>query len=211
MSGQNRSSAVMAQRLDHKDPLQFFPTPLWATRAFCEHVLDIRGKTVWEPASGEGHMYRPLTEYAKYVVGSDVIDYYGTGDGIVHDFLQPFLPAAMDGFIPDWVITNPPFRLGQEFVIRGLQIARIGVAVFVRTAFLESRPRYKALYSRQPPSIVAQYVERVPLLKRRVSQTTGTATAYCWLVWYREPPWPHTRLMWIPPSRKMLERPGDYD
>lgn len=36
--GQNRSTAVMQQRLrdDVPDPLDYFPTPPWATRALCE-------------------------------------------------------------------------------------------------------------------------------------------------------------------------------
>ena len=35
---QNRSSAVMAQRKEPPDSLDFFPTPPWATRALCERL-----------------------------------------------------------------------------------------------------------------------------------------------------------------------------
>lgn len=33
------STAVMARRVEPADSLDFFPTPPWATRAFCEHVM----------------------------------------------------------------------------------------------------------------------------------------------------------------------------
>ena len=33
------STAVMARRVEPADSLDYFPTPPWATRAFCEHVL----------------------------------------------------------------------------------------------------------------------------------------------------------------------------
>lgn len=36
---QNVSTAVMQRRVEAPDSLDFFPTPPWATRALCEHVL----------------------------------------------------------------------------------------------------------------------------------------------------------------------------
>ena len=73
---QNTSSAVMAQRVEAPDSLDFFPTPPWATRALCEIVLrEFRLGAVWEPACGEGHMSETLREYAVSVFASDVHDY----------------------------------------------------------------------------------------------------------------------------------------
>jgi len=37
------------------------------------------------------------------------------------------------------------------------------------------------------------------------------ATAYCWVVWYTKGTEGFTQFMWIPPCRKQLEKPGDYD
>lgn len=119
---QNTSHAVMAQRVEAHDSLDHFPTPPWATRALCEHVIELRGRTVWEPACGEGYMAKPLKEYA----------------------------ASM-----------------------------------------------------------AQFVERVPMVKGRLDQGASTATSYCWLVWRRHSCTP-TMLQWIPPCRAKLERAEDY-
>jgi hypothetical protein len=200
--GQNTSTAVMARRVEPPDSLDFFPTPPWATRALAEHVIDLHGTRVWEPACGEGHMARPLAEYAAGVFSSDARDY---GGNAVHDFLFPYCPAGLGAV--DWVVTNPPFRLAEQFVARGLEVANSGVALLVRTTFLEGVARYQDLFRPTPPEIIAQFAERVPMLKGRLEQDASTATAYCWIVWRRLQA---TRLLWIPPCRDRLERRGDY-
>jgi hypothetical protein len=207
---QNRSHAVMAQRAEPSDSLDFFPTHPWATRALCEHVLPLKGRTVWEPAAGKGDMVRPLREYADIVVASDVHD-YGEGDETFfqHDFLMPYVPFVVGR--AHWIITNPPFRLAEQFITRGLEIAREGVAVLVRSVSVESVGRYENLFSVRPPSIIAQFVERVPMVKGRLDKDASTATSYAWLVFERLPSGRPTRFVWIPPCRKKLERPGDYD
>jgi len=202
---QNTSTAVMQRRVEPHDSLDFFPTPPWATRALCERVLgggdSLSSLSVWEPACGEGHMARPLAEYFTEVYSSDV-HLYGHGD--VVDFLMP----SPLGF--DWVITNPPFRLGLEFAFAALGRARKGVALLVRIAFLESVGRYYGLFRVRPPTIIAQFAERVPMVKGRLSNKATTATAYCWLVWMQG--WRgQTEFQWIPPCRKNLEREGDYE
>lgn len=207
-------TAVMARRVEPPDSLDFFPTPPWATRALCEHVLPyavgrrpgaVEG-TVWEPACGAGDMARPLAEYFAHVHASDVHPY---GHGEVADFLWPSLDrgtSAADGPV-DWVITNPPFRLGLQFVLRARRVARAGVAMLVRMAFLESIERYEGLFRQHPPTI-GIFTERVPMFRGRLDPAGSTATAYVWLVWSRDVP-PKAPL-WIPPCRKTLERPDDY-
>lgn len=207
---QNRSHAVMSQRSEPHDSLDHFPTPPWATRALCEHVLrpdfsfpGIKGLVAWDPACGEGAMARPLNEYFRLVLASDIHD-YGCGYG-VHDFLMPYLPLG--GTSADWIIFNPPFRLGEAFVRRALPLAKVGVAALVRTAFLESQDRFK-LYSEHPPAVVAQFVERVPMVKGRLQRDASTATAYCWIVWRKGET--DTRFKWIPPCKKQLDRDADW-
>lgn len=207
---QNISHAVMAQRHEAADSLDLFPTPGFATRALCEQLLalghDLGMSSVWEPACGLGHMSRVLCEYFAAVYSSDAFDY---GRGAVGDFLfSP--PETAGGF--DWIITNPPFRLAAQFSAQALRLTRIGVALLVRTAFLEGGDRYRQIYSINPPTYVFQFAERVPMCKGRVDPEISTATAYCWLVWYgQERRNAESLLRWIAPCRKRLERPGDYD
>ena len=228
MMPQNTSPAVMAQLHDRSDHLQDYPTPPWATRALCEMLvhngLSLSRKRVWEPAANRGFMVRPLAEYFETVFGSDVHD-YGCGYQ-TRDFLLPYVDEVPRW---DWVATNPPYRLGLDFALRALDVATDGVALFMRTQWVEGEDRHRRLFGRRPPAAIWQFTERVPLLKGRcvrsgtrydglnaggepVEKTASTATAYAWFVWlpreYRGQP---TAFGWIPPCRRELERPGDYD
>lgn len=204
---QNTSHAVMAQRAEPDDSPDDFPTPPWATRGLIEYILEdrksLRELTCLEPACGAGHMAKVLEEYFRTVQAADAYHY---GYGQIRDFLS--YPYETNAF--DWVITNPPFRLAEDFVLRSLLVARKGVAVLVRTVFLESSGRYQAIFRDTPPSKFAQFVERVPMVKGRLDKKATTATGYAWLVWEKTAP-SSPRLMWIPPCRKALEREGDYD
>lgn len=204
MNTQNKSHAVMAHRHEPRESFDDFPTPPWATRALIEYVLgtkDIENSTCREPACGRGYMAMTLKEYFGDVYSSDIID-YGYGDNI--DFLSS---KVFDK--TDWIITNPPFKLAEEFIVRGLKIANRGVAVLVRTVFLEGIGRYERLFSLHPPSVVAQFVERVPIIKGRIDPKATTATGYAWLVWDKIISKP-TEITWIPPCRKKLELKADY-
>lgn len=202
---QNTSHAVMAQRVEAKDSLDDFPTPPWATRALLEHVIrgaELSGQTCWEPACGRGHMSKVLWEYFAKVRSTDA---HGYGYGDVADYLVA--KPAKGGY--DWLITNPPFRLAEEFALKALKEARVGVAMLVRTVFIESVGRYRNLFDPFPPTFFAQFTERVPMVKGRLDSRASTATGYCWIVW-RKPLADQTKVVWIPPCRKLLEKPDDY-
>jgi len=148
-------------------------------------------------------MVRPLAEYFGRV---DAADAYHYGFAPVRDFLT----YPYEALSHDWVITNPPFRLAEEFVERALTVARKGVAILARTVFLESVGRYESIFSVMPPTKFAQFSERVPMVKGRVDPKASTATGYAWFVWEKEAQTNHPRLMWVPPCRRDLERDGDY-
>ena len=207
MTAQNRSTAVMQARHEPHHSLDDFPTPPWATRALCEWLSNatdgkIAAQTCREPAANRGHMVWPLREYFASVEGSDIFD-YGAG------FIQADYLAGPQPPMVDWTITNPPFRLAQDFIIRALSASRVGVAMLVRSAFLEGIARHRNLFSCHPPAAVLQFTERVVIHRGKLSPKGSTATAYCWLVFstaYSE----DTRLYWIAPCRKRLESASDY-
>lgn len=218
---QNRSSAVMQQRSEAHDSLDDFPTPPYATRALCEWLRNQGGrilydKTCREPAANRGFMVAPLTEYFRSVDAADINDY---GVGLpVRDYLFGEMPEPVH-----WTITNPPFRLAEQFIARALATSTSGIAMLVRSAYLESEGRYESLFSVNPPSHVLIFVDRVVMLKGRLVQSgaidpfadkpgtkASTATSYAWLVWMKNRPWVPTELHWLKPRRRQLERPGDY-
>lgn len=198
-------------RKSSKDGPEDYPTQPWATRALLTHVIpgDYSRSVVWEPAANRGYMARPLTEFFGQVIATDKFDY---GLGLYQvDFLEGPTPADQ-GLSVDWIITNPPFNLAEAFIIRALGIARAGVAMFVRTSFLEGLERLDKLFKPCPPTLVAPFAERVPLVQGRVDPKAATQMPYCWMVWQRGVDTAEgSRLVWIPGCRKQLERPGDYD
>lgn len=203
---QNTSHAVMAQRSEPKDSPDDFPTPPWATRALLEHILnksELANQSCLEPACGAGHMDKVLKNYFAYTKASDAYDYnYGN----VADFLTHPIQAKST----DWVITNPPFRLAEEFISRSFDVARNGVAILARTVFLESVGRYERIFKDNPPSKFAQFSERVPMVRGRLDKKASTATGYAWIVWDFKNSNDKPEVTWVPPCRKKLERNDDY-
>jgi hypothetical protein len=208
---QNRSHAVMQQRSEADDSLDDFPTQPWGTRALIEKVLTRFGLfkgPVWEPACNRGFMARPLSEYFNKVYSTDVHNYGWAGMHAIADFLFPSTSPPSDLGSIAWTITNPPFRLAEEFIAKARATSTVGCAMLVRSAFLEGVGRYNRLFSVTPPTVVAQFVERLPMVKGRVDPKASTATSYAWLVWaHGVAPQP---TFWIPPCRAKLERADDY-
>ncbi|MBY6120241.1 hypothetical protein KUV64_13975 [Mameliella alba] len=218
---QNRSSAVMQRRSEPHNSLDDFPTPPWATRALCEWIEPRPGDCiVREPAANRGHMVRPLMEYFHAVEASDVHDYG------VHLPVRDYLFGPLD--CTDWTITNPPFRLAQQFIERALETSDCGVAMLVRTSFLEGVTRHRELFTLSPPTDILQFTERVVMQKGVLRDPAveywdpqakdgagnwkkpSTATSYCWLVWDLHCRCEYPRFHWVAPCRRRLERPGDY-
>lgn len=214
-------SAVMASKLtpaedDLYGKLDFYPTPPWAARALMIVLAQLSVKwpmldqTLWEPAAGQGHMAETLRPFFRQVYGSDVHDYgcgYDVGSFVGHGQDVAECPLA-----PDWIITNPPFTLAASFILRALREAREGVAMLLRTAFVEGADRYQKLFRDQPPTVLAPFAERVPMVKGRWDPAATTATSYAWFVWLKRggelvaprTPW------WIPPGqRQRLTKAGD--
>ena len=204
------------QRLSPKESLDPFPTPPWATRALFIRVLadlwplgGAHNPVVHEPACGAGHMVKVLDEFTNHAKASDILDYGLAGQQIADytDWRERF------GRV-DWTITNPPYSQAQKFIQRALDLSETGVAMLLRTTFLEGIARYETLFSKRPPAIVAPFTERVTMQRGRLRETKGSMIPYCWFVWYREGgDWPNAapRIRWIPPCRAELTHPGDYD
>lgn len=233
---QNTSSAVMQQRAEAHNSLEDFPTPPWATRALIDYVIlpmTVPGQlghwTAREPCCNRGYMALPLVERFRHVIATDIFDYGFAGHEATVDYLWPSrLQEA------EWTVANPPFRLAEQFILRSFETPGwLGSAMLVRTSFLEGVERYRNIFAphKYPPTIVAQFSERVvmhkgvlrdpsktywnpngrdPETRKKTGawQTPSTATSYCWLVWMRDKP--RKPPIWIPPCRKLLERPGDY-
>lgn len=227
MSRGLRSAAVMNRRHEPHDSLDDFPTPGWATRAVCEALqaqgISLANSAAWDPCCNRGFMVNPLNEYFGVTTATDIHDYGFAGMDEQQDFL---LYNESTAPVADWIFINPPFKLGLHFIRQALRLTQRGVAVFVRTNFVEGQERYKELFVPTPESMFMPFVERVVLWKGvmldpdkhicRVSEKgevtvekPTTATSYCWLIFEKGHVGPG-KLIRIAPCRKRLTRPGDY-
>lgn len=187
-----------------RDGLEDFPTPPWAVRALLQRLGDVAGFSVREPACNRGQMVRVLAGAFRAVHASDVHD-YGAGFR-VRDYLDGPVPGLVD-----YTITNPPFRHAETFIDRALRSSRRGVAMLVRLQFLEGVGRFDRLFSDRPPTDIYVFSERVPMVRGRLDGSASTTMAYAWLLWDLSRDRGDTRLHWVGPCRRALERAGDYD
>lgn len=209
------SAAVMADHAPDEvkadDPLaaifrklNFFATGPWGTRAGAEILrsLDPECQLVAEPACGTGTMAGPLAEYFE-VRASDVYPHHPTT--VIRDWLDDELWGDDE---VDWVFTNPPFNLAEDFVRLSRRRARRGVALLLRLGALEGGERHALMAGADPLTLLAVFSERLPMTLGEWDPEAGTATAYAWFFWAwgREPLPP----VWIPPgTRDRLWRPDD--
>lgn len=165
--------------------LDYFPTPPWASRAIAHRLRDYDpgAEIIAEPACGMGHFAAPLAE----VFGPGNLfasDIYAYGYGEVCDFLGE--RTAYDGREVDWFVTNPPFPLAAAFVMRALRLARRGVIVLCRTAFLESAGREVMLWEGDHPlTTLMPFVERVPMQLGSWDPDLSSATSYSAFAFHR--------------------------
>lgn len=204
-------TSVMASRQTTEvDDLDYFPTPPWAARAGAELIkrIDPAAQNCWEPACGGGHMAHGLIGYFPGGTFPTDIHQYGglllTGE---MDFLDPAADELAGEF--DWIVTNPPFKDGEAFIRAAWPRARRGVAMLLRSVFLEGGKRHKMLYEDCPLSVFAQFAERVPMVKGRWDPDASSATAYGWFIFAKPdalPQWAPVDGMWrgigIPPGTK---------
>lgn len=179
--------------------LDFFATPPWAARAGLEHarVLWPGAEALVEPACGQMHIAGPAREYFPQVQAFDV--HAHGADTPLRDWLD-------DGAWPaepccDVILTNPPFSLAEEFIVRGLRRARLGVGLLLRLAVLEGVERHALLHG--PKATLTQamvFSERAPMTLGVWDPTASSATAYAWFFWSKvHEPRP---LGWFPPGTR---------
>ena len=141
-----------------------YSTPAWCVEAIAEQIVWPELPSVLEPCIGDGAIANVLLE--KYVDYIEWAEIEKGRDFLTWDFGRRF----------DFVITNPPFRLAQEFVERSLELANC-VIMLLPITFLASRKR-KAWWQDKKPTALF-------ILSRRPSfDGKGTdATEYAWYMW----------------------------
>ena len=167
------------RRVTSKVARDWFRTPRWATEALMQREAFPGG--IWECAAGDGAMADPIAAAGYDVFTSDIEPQRQGIDQI--DFLStPAMPSGCQS-----IITNPPFKLGGEFVRHALQLGATKVAIIQRVAFLEGLERHETIFAPMPPARVWVFSRRVTMWAgdAAVQSDKGGAMAFAWFVWER--------------------------
>jgi hypothetical protein len=140
-------------------------------------------KRIWEPCCGPGAIARVLRAAGHEVLATDLVDYEGPDqDHARRDFLMEL--KAPEGF--DCIVTNPPFKLGGEFVRHALELVP-RVYMLLRYAFMESEKRSDILDCGRLKRVYV-FANRLPMMHRHGWDKTqvSSAMAFAWFCWDRE-------------------------
>ncbi len=157
-----------------RNSTDFYPTPANVTIALINH-LGLRGATVWEPACGAGHMAEALVKAGNTVLATE-LHHQGYGFGGV-DFLTTPTQAC------DWIITNPPFKLAEQFIKRCIEHGK-PFAMLLKSQYWHSAKR-RALFEHHRPTAVLPLTWRPDF---HFGAKGGSPTMECaWTVWGSSP------------------------
>jgi predicted RNA methylase len=157
-------------------------------------------KRIWEPCCGPGSIARTLRSRGHEVLATDLVDYQSPDqDHARRDFLMEL--SAPEGF--DCIVTNPPFKLGAEFVGHALELVR-RVYMLLRYAFMESASRADILDCGRLKRVYL-FANRLAMMHRHGwdRKQTSSAMAFAWFCWDRERGGPTItkRIFWKPERR----------
>lgn len=171
----------------------FYPTPPELTDALL--AVESFDGLIWEPACGDGALAKRLVDAGHRVIGSDLVD-RGYGEAR-RDFLMEGLPPGVAH-----VVTNPPFKLGEQFWRHACAITPGKVAFLARLTWLEGLER-AAMFRRHPPARVWVVPWRAKMQRGRLATAadSGGMLAWCWYVRDPSHSGPPT-LGWCPDTRE---------
>lgn len=143
---------------DHRRKLDYYPTPSEVTQALLDYLRLPGGTLIWECACGTGNMVEVIRANGYNCIGTDI----ATGC----DFLKHRESC-------EWIITNPPFFLSEQFIGRAAQIG-VPFAFLLKSQYWHSSKRL-AIFRTYPPS------EVLPLTWR--PDFTGEGSSLMDMIW----------------------------
>lgn len=153
----------------------FYETPYSMTEQFLETELFDKTKTILEPSCGKKAIVKVLNNHweKELVEGRDLVQ---TG----HNFLE-----CTNSF--NYIITNPPFSLAFEFIIKAKQIATDKFALLLPLSYLHGKQRHDYVYSDKNYGLETVHVfTRYPMLGDALREDGKYKTGmmvYAWFVW----------------------------
>lgn len=113
----------------------FYSTPFSMTQQLLDREDFTGSISILEPACGEGAILKVLKEHP--TTNFKRIEGYDLSQG--KDFLKEDIQY-------DAIITNPPFSLAKEFILKAKEVSRNKFAMLLPLSYLHGEERYKEIY-----------------------------------------------------------------
>lgn len=153
-------------------------------------------RVIWEPACGPGRIVNVLRGAGHTVIATDLVDYGCAGSLARQDFLMLRSPPVPEGV--DAILTNPPYKLAEQFVEKALEFAPL-VIMLLRLAFIESERR-RGILDGGKLARIHVFRKRLPGMHRDgwEGRKANSGMAFAWFVWERSHAGPTVlhRLSW---------------
>lgn len=162
----------------------FYPTPAEAVRPFIAMERDAmfradRGR-VWECAAGDGAIAQELRSARFKVIESDLYVHARVKGTPKLNFRADFLNS--EGPRSRAIVTNPPFKLADDFVRHALRLGARYVAMLLPITYLAGLKRADVIDQLARVLVLAF---RVTLKPKRVKLKNSGVVTYAWFVWER--------------------------
>lgn len=175
-----------------------YETPVCAIRALMR--VENLPTLIWEPCAGRGAISRELIAAGHVVLADDLVAYHGADPNVRsrRDFLMQSSSPCQT------IVTNPPFKLADQFVRHGLYLG-CTVIVLLRLMAIEGAGRAN-LIDRHLVRIWAG-IERLPMMHRDGWEGTRIANSGAPFAWFVFEPTPRSdrpielrRMSWRSPK-----------
>ena len=160
-----------------------YETPACATHALLR--IESLPPVIWEPSAGRGAIAREIRASGRTVIAQDLVAYDGADGGIETpvDFLMTY--CRPEGI--DTIVTNPPYKLSDNFIRHGLDLG-CDVIVLLRLMALEGANR-SDIIDRHLVRVWAG-IERLPMMHREGwegSKISAAGVPFAWFVFGHQP------------------------
>ena len=151
-----------------------YPTPPDVTVALLRFLNLPKETTIWEPAAGDGDMAKAVRDCGMLVDETDI----RSGQ----DFLTSWRPNDSE-YDYDWIITNPPFSLAEEFIRHAAEL-QSPFAMLLKAQYWHAAKRAQ-LFREIPPSYVLPLTWRPDFLFKERDGKKGASPLMdiMWCVW----------------------------
>lgn len=170
---ENKGKCFSGVNRGQRKKSDFYETPYSITKQLLD-VETFKG-SIREPACGNGAILKVLKHKGLKAAGSDISKGF--------NFLE-----SKDKC--DTIITNPPFSLAKEFILKSKKLARHKIAFLLPLSYLHGVDRYETVYSDTKFPLKKVWVfTRYPMLGdplRRDGKYRTGMMVYAWYIWDRK-------------------------